>query len=75
MSIIFSGSELLEVALGIERNGAAFYQALTEKIKDNLAQAIYERLGAEEIEHQKTFQDMLESDSVIKSILDYMILS
>lgn len=71
MSIIFSGSELLEIALGIERNGAAFYQALTEKTKDNHAQAIYERLGAEEIEHQKTFQDMLDEVGVYQPPEDY----
>jgi rubrerythrin len=61
MSIIFSGSELLEVAVGIEKNGAAFYQALAEKIKGPSARAIYEHLAAEEIKHQKTFQAMLET--------------
>jgi rubrerythrin len=60
MSIIFSGSELLEVALGIERNGAAFYQALAEKTKDRSTQAIYKHLADEEIKHQKTFQAMLD---------------
>ncbi len=60
MSIIFSGSELLEVALGIEENGAAFYQALAEKTKDKNARAIYEHLAAEEIKHQKTFRGMLD---------------
>jgi rubrerythrin len=61
MSIIFSGSELLEVALGIERNGAAFYQALASKSQDRKVQAIYEHLAAEEIKHQKTFQAMLDA--------------
>jgi len=61
MSIIFSGSELLEMALGIERNGAAFYQALAEKTKDNSARAIYEHLAAEEVKHLNTFQAMLDA--------------
>ncbi len=60
MSIIFSGSELLEVAVGIEKNGAAFYQALAEKTKDKSTRAIYEHLAAEEIKHRRTFQDMLD---------------
>jgi len=30
MSIVFTGSELIEIALDIERNGVAFYQALAE---------------------------------------------
>jgi len=31
MAVFFSGSELLEIAKGIERNGMAFYQALADK--------------------------------------------
>ena len=58
MSVIFSGSELLEVAVGIEKNGAAYYQALADR--DNSAWAVYEHLADEEIKHQKTFQAMLD---------------
>lgn len=59
MSIIFSGSELLELAVSIEKNGAAFYQALAEKTQDKSPQAIYEHLAAEEIKHEQTFRGML----------------
>jgi rubrerythrin len=59
MSILFSGSELLEIALGIERNGAAFYQALADKTKNKNAKAIYEHLASEERKHLNTFQGML----------------
>lgn len=59
MSILFSGSELLEIALGIERNGAAFYQALAEKSQNKQAKAIYGHLADEEIKHLNTFQGML----------------
>ncbi len=59
MSILFSGSELLEIALGIERNGAAFYQALVEKTEDKNIKAIYNHLASEEIKHLNTFQGML----------------
>lgn len=61
MSILFSGSELLEVALGIERNGAAFYQALADKTKNKDAKAIYDYLAGEEKKHLNTFQSMLDS--------------
>lgn len=71
MSIIFSGSELLEVALGIERNGAAFYQALAEKTKNKSAQAIYEYLAAEEIKHLNTFQDILKRVGSYQPPQDY----
>jgi rubrerythrin len=71
MSIIFSGSELLEVALGIERNGAAFYRALAEKTKNKSARAIYEHLAAEEIKHLNTFQGMLKTVGSYKPPEDY----
>lgn len=61
MSILFSGSELLEVALGIEKNGAAFYQALADKTKHKDAKAIYDYLAGEEKKHLNTFQSMLDS--------------
>jgi rubrerythrin len=71
MSIIFSGSELLELAVGIEKNGAAFYQALAEKTQGKRVQAIYEHLAAEEIKHQKTFQGMLETVGSYQPLQDY----
>jgi len=61
MSVFFSGVELLEVALGIERNGAAFYQALAGKTKNKDAKAIYGYLAGEEKKHLNTFQSMLDS--------------
>ena len=59
MSILFSGSELLEIALGIERNGAAFYEALADKTQNKDAKAIYDYLASEERKHLNTFQGML----------------
>jgi len=59
MSILFSGSELLEIALGIERNGAAFYEALAGKTQNKDAKAIYDYLASEERKHLNTFQGML----------------
>lgn len=61
MSITFSGSELVEIAIGIERNGAAFYRALAQKTENDKARAIYQHLADEEIKHQNTFQGMLRS--------------
>lgn len=59
MSILFSGSELLEIALGIERNGAAFYEASADKAQNKDAKAIYDYLANEERKHLDTFQGML----------------
>jgi rubrerythrin len=71
MSIIFSGNELLEVAVGIEKNGTAFYQALAEKTKDESAQATYRHLAAEEVKHQKTFLSMLDEVGHYQPPQDY----
>jgi rubrerythrin len=71
MSVIFSGSELLEVALGIEKNGAAFYQALAERTANNHTRAIYEHLALEETRHQKTLQGILDKVGRYQPSQDY----
>ena len=59
MSILFAGSELLEIAMGIERNGAAFYETLADKTQNKDAKVIYDYLANEEKKHLNTFQDIL----------------
>ncbi len=71
MSILFSGSELLEIALGIERNGAAFYQASADKTKNQNTKAIYEHLAAEELKHLNAFQEMLSTVGQYQPPEDY----
>ena len=61
MAIFFSGSELLEVAIGIERNGMAFYQALADKTGNKDVKDIYNYLAGEEKKHLDTFQGMSDS--------------
>lgn len=71
MSILFSGSELLEIALGIERNGAAFYQALADKTQNKDAKAIYDYLANQEKKHLNTFQGMLNTVGQYQPPEDY----
>ena len=59
MSILFAGSELIEIAINIERNGVAFYQTLADKTQNKDAKAIYDYLASEEMKHLSTFQDIL----------------
>jgi rubrerythrin len=61
MAIFFSGSELLEIAKGIERNGMAFYQALADKTGKRDVKDIYTYLAGEEKKHLDTFQGMSDS--------------
>ena len=61
MAIYFSGSELLEIAVGIERNGMAFYQALADKTGKRDVKDIYNYLAGEEKKHLDIFQGMSDS--------------
>lgn len=61
MAVFFSGSELLEIAMGIERNGMAFYQALADKTGKRDIRDIYTYLAGEEKKHLDTFQGMSDS--------------
>jgi rubrerythrin len=66
MAVFFSGSELLEVAMGIERNGMAFYQALADKTGKKDIKDIYTYLAGEEKKHLDTFQGMSDSLGQVK---------
>lgn len=71
MAVFFTGSELLGVAVGIEKNGAAFYQALADKSENKDVKAIYDYLVSEEKKHQNTFQGMLDTIGEYKPPEDY----
>ncbi len=59
MPISFSGSELLTIAIGIERRGIAFYDIMTTSTKNAIAREVFKYLGDMEQEHIRTFQGML----------------
>jgi len=59
VSISFSGSELINIAIGIERRGIAFYDIMTRSTKNAIAREVFKYLGDMEQEHIRTFQGML----------------
>ncbi|MFC1926073.1 ferritin family protein, partial [Chloroflexota bacterium] len=59
MGIFISGSELVHIAIGIERNGAAFYDSLAESNENVTARDVYKHLATIERNHIETFQNML----------------
>lgn len=61
MGIFFSGQELLEIAIGMERNGIAFYDVLAKSTENAEVRAVYDYLAGEERKHVLVFQDMLRS--------------
>jgi rubrerythrin len=59
MSISFSGSELINIALGIEGRGVAFYDSMAEATKNANAREVFRYLADMEREHLQTFQGLL----------------
>ena len=59
MSILFSASEIVTMAVEIEKNGMAFYNALAARSKNEKAKELYTILAAEEVKHQVTFKKIL----------------
>ena len=59
MSISFSGSELINIAIGIERRGIAFYDIMTRSTQNAVARDAFQYLANMERQHIQIFQDML----------------
>ena len=59
MSISFSGSELINIAIGIERRGIAFYDIMIKSTENAMARYIFQHLADMERQHIQTFQGML----------------
>jgi len=60
MGIFFSGIELTKIAIGIEKNGAVFYDSLANSIRDVTAKETYRDLARKERDHIEIFHNMLE---------------
>ena len=59
MTISFSGSELINIAIGIERRGIVFYDIMASSTKNSATREVFHYLADMEREHIKTFQGML----------------
>lgn len=59
MSIYLSGSELLRIAISIERRGIAFYDVMAKSVQKAETRNIFEHLVHMEQDHIRIFQDML----------------
>ena len=59
MGVFFSGKELVNIAVGIERNGAAFYYSLANSAKDLAIRGAYQYLSDKETEHIEVFRSLL----------------
>ncbi len=60
MSISFYGNELINIAIGIERRGIAFYDVLARSTQNVKAREIFQYLVGMERDHIRIFQSMLD---------------
>ncbi|OGO07767.1 MAG: hypothetical protein A2Y92_01380 [Chloroflexi bacterium RBG_13_57_8] len=67
MSTIFSGAELINIAIDIERRGISFYDVMAKSSENDLARAAFAGLAGMEREHLKTFQGMLRENDAEQS--------
>ncbi|MFC1666501.1 ferritin family protein [Candidatus Omnitrophota bacterium] len=61
MGNIFSGSEVVEIGIQIEKNGRDFYNVLSAQSKNEKAKDIFKHLASEEERHIASFQKVLDS--------------
>ena len=56
---IFDVSEIFQFAIRIEENGEKFYRYAARLTKDEVAKEMFNYLADEEINHKKTFEELL----------------
>jgi len=54
----FQAADALELAMGIETNGEAFYRAVTKKAKVAEIKTLFEDLAEQEVKHYAVFQKL-----------------
>ncbi len=59
MSISWSGSELINIAIGIERSGITFYNIMVKSTENAAARDVFQYLADMEQRHMQMFQGML----------------
>ena len=58
MGLFFSANELLDIAIGLERQGLAFYQARAEREGKPQTREVFRQLAEMERKHWQTFEEM-----------------
>ena len=71
MSISFSGSELINIAIGIERRGVIFYDVMTKSTENAIARDVFQYLAEMERQHIQIFQGMLQEAGKYQSPESY----
>ena len=64
MSITYSATEIVNMAIAIEENGMAFYNAMATMAGDKKSKEVYNYLAKEEVGHKVLFQKMFDKLSI-----------
>lgn len=88
MGIFFSGSELVNIAVEIEKNGLAFYSALAQRATTVASKQVFTYLAEQEEKHRALFEGMVEGagkqpldvlsedyDAYLKALVDSIIFT
>lgn len=77
MAVMVTGGELIDVAVGIEKSGATFYEYMLNTTHDLRAQVMFKYLAEMEREHVTVFQKLRSAssdyDSPISSSEEYAV--
>ena len=71
MSISFSGSELITIAIDVEKRGIVFYDIMAKSTENADARDAFQYLGDMERQHVKIFQGMLGEASKYRTPENY----
>jgi rubrerythrin len=71
MSILFSGNEIIDIAVKIEENGQAFYVAAADRAEDENLSTALRKLADDEVEHRKVFEAMYKADEQYSLVQGY----
>ena len=71
MAQVFTGSQVVELAIQIERNGAAFYEAAKKVVSGDEAKKTMDYLISEERRHLATFQGLLNKIELVRPAEQY----
>ncbi len=55
----YAGSEVLQMAVELEKKGKTFYESVAKNIKDEKARNVFQFLADEEVKHEEVFNNML----------------
>ncbi len=55
---IFRATDVIELALELEKNGEAYYKAVAAKVESQEVKVLFEELAQQEVYHYQTFQQL-----------------